>query len=145
MQRAEPVEADDRVEVVEHAGQPSGGADVVAGGEQVAGVQADAEPLAAAGRSISRASSSNERPSVPPAPAVSSRCSGQSLGLRQRLGDHLRGARDRLVDRPPPFSAEPGCSTTPTAPSASPARSEAVSEVSDLSRISVSSEAQLSR
>ena len=46
---------------------------------------------------------------------------------------------------PPPFSAEPGWSTTPAAPSASPARSAAVSAVSDLPRISASSDAQFRR
>ena len=49
VQRAEPVEPDDAVELVEHLGQVVRGADVVARGEQVAGVQADAEPLVPAG------------------------------------------------------------------------------------------------
>ena len=44
-----------------------------------------------------------------------------------------------------PFSAEPGCSTTPAAPSASPTRSDVVSDVSVFSRISGSSLAGLSR
>jgi hypothetical protein len=46
---------------------------------------------------------------------------------------------------PPLLSAEPGCRTTPTALRAAPASSALISAASDLSRISLSSEAQLSR
>src|SRR4051794_35518632 len=49
VQRAEGVEADERRTLVEHACQPVGGPDVEAAGVQVAGVQAHAEPLVAAG------------------------------------------------------------------------------------------------
>src|SRR5207249_11971995 len=41
VQRAEPLAADDPVELLDHLGQRLGGADVVAGGQQVAGVEAD--------------------------------------------------------------------------------------------------------
>ena len=44
------------------------------------------------------ASSSNERPSVPPAPAVFSRCSGQPSLSASASRDRLSGARDRLAD-----------------------------------------------
>ena len=44
-----------------------------------------------------------------------------------------------------PAFAEPACSTTPRAPSASPARSATISARSDLSRISRSSLAQFKR
>ena len=63
VQRAEPVEPDHAVEVVEHVAQPFGGADVVAAGEQVAGVQAGA--AAACGRRRPR--------SAPPAPRTCGR------------------------------------------------------------------------
>ena len=45
----------------------------------------------------------------------------------------------------PSLSAEPGCSTTPAAPSSAPALSATFSDASDFTRISGSSEAQLSR
>ena len=48
--------------------------------------------------STSAASSWNDRPSVPPAPAVFSRCSGQVLALGQRLLDDVAGPGDRQVD-----------------------------------------------
>ena len=47
---------------------------------------------------MSRASSSNERPSVPPAPAVSSRCSGHVSDSSKRLRDHGGCAVERRVD-----------------------------------------------
>ena len=78
---------------------PVGGADVIAGGEQVAGVQAHAEALARRRRPrAARASSSNERPSVPPAPAVFSRCSSQPSLSASASRDRLAGAGDRLAD-----------------------------------------------
>ncbi len=46
MQAAQPVEADYRVELVDDPGEPLGVAQVVAAREQVAAVEADAEPLA---------------------------------------------------------------------------------------------------
>ena len=47
VQAAEPVEPDDRVELVDDGGDPLGVADVVARGEQVAAVEADPDPLVA--------------------------------------------------------------------------------------------------
>ena len=86
MQRAEPVEPDDAVELVEHAGEPLGGADVVAAGQQVAGVQAGAEPLAAA-RAVDQRRELLER--APERPARARRCSRGAArsvsGLLQRL------------------------------------------------------------
>ena len=93
--------------------------------------------------SSSSASSSKERPSVPPAPAVSSRCSGQ-----RSVSDSasLITLPARLIALPTsPCLADPGCRTTPAAPIPSPTRSDWISEARDLSRISASSEAQLSR
>ena len=82
---------------------------------------------------------------MPPAPAVSSRCSAQFSDSASASAIVSEARVIASSTGPPPFSAEPGCRTTPTAPSASPARSAAVSAVSDLSRISLSSEAQLRR
>ena len=48
--------------------------------------------------SISAASSSNERPSVPPVPAVFSRCSGQPSVSASASRDHRARARDRRAD-----------------------------------------------
>ena len=121
---------------------PRRGADLVARREQVAGVEAHAEPRAAACRL-------DQRRQLLEGAAERAAGAGRVLevqratvGLRQRLRDHLTGARDRLADVA--VLAEPGCSTTPVAPIASPTRSECVSEASDFSRISGSSEAQLS-
>ena len=49
VQRAEAIEPDDAVALVERLAQPLGGADVIAGGEQVAGIEAHPDPLVAAG------------------------------------------------------------------------------------------------
>ena len=101
VQRAEPVEADHAVELVEHGGERLGGADVVAGGEQVAGVQADAEPLVAAG------GLDQPRELLERAPERAAGAGGvlevqrAVVGLGERLGDHLRRALDRRPDRAP--------------------------------------------
>ncbi len=93
--------------------------------------------------SISAASSSNERPSVPPVPAVFSRCSGHD-SLSASASPKISPAR-AIAGSTGPLSAEPGCSTTPAAPIASPIRSEWISDVSDFARMSGSSLPQLSR
>ena len=112
-----------------------GRADVIAGGEQVAGVQAHAEALARRRRRrCSAASSSKERPSVPPAPAVFSRCSSQP-SLSASAAAIVLPAR-AIASPTWPCFAEPGCSTTPAAPIACPTRNECVSDASDLARIS---------
>ena len=80
---------------------------------------------------------------MPPAPAVFSRCSSQP-SLSESACLIVFPAR-AIASPTCPVLAEPGCSTTPRAPIACPTRSECVSEVSDLARISLSSEAQLSR
>ena len=102
------------------------------------------EPLGAApAASIRPASSSNERPSVPPAPAVSSRWSSQ-VPVRESASPITLPARLIAFDTSPCF-ADPGCSTTPAAPIPSPTSSDWTSDVSDLARISPSSVAGLSR
>ena len=137
VQRAEPVEPDDAVELVEHRGERLRGADVVARGEQVAGVEADAEPLVAARRPRSAARAprtsaraSRPRPRCPPGAAGTSSDSASASAITSP-------ARSIAASTAPPsLSAEPGCSTTACAPSAAPARSEVVSDASDFSRIS---------
>ena len=147
VQRAEPVEADDAVELVEHArraprrcGRRS---------RRRAGGRSPGRRRAARRRrrsSISRASSSNERPSVPPAPAVSSRCSAQPSDSSSASAIDRAGALDRRVDvaavlqRRARVQHHADARRAPRPPAA---RRSAT--VSDLSRISGSSEAQLSR
>ena len=80
--------------------------------------------------STSSASSSKVRPSVLPAPAVSSSSSGQLV----RLAERVRAApcRTRSSDSPCGSpTVDPGCSTTPSAPIASPICSECTSEAID--------------
>ena len=93
--------------------------------------------------SVRRASSSNVRPSVPPAPAVFSRWSGQSSDSfsASAITDAARSSAGATSV----LSADPGCSTTPRAPSAAPMRNEVVSDASVFSRKSGSSDAGLSR
>src|ERR1700733_7095986 len=89
---AEPVTPDPSGEFVDHLVQRVARPHVVARGEQVAGVQADAEALAAAGRLqqlgefLERAS---ERAAGPRRVFEEQRA---TLGLGQRLLDHLAGA-----------------------------------------------------
>ena len=86
VQRAEPVEPDDRVEVVEHGAERrrrcARRSRWRACGRSRGRRRAARPPPQT---SSSRASSSNERPSVPPAPAVFSRCSGQRSDSVERL------------------------------------------------------------
>ena len=80
---------------------------------------------------------------MPPVPAVFSRCSSQP-SLSFRASPIVSPAR-AIASPTSPVFAEPGCRTTPLAPISWPTRSECVSEVSDLARMSGSSLAQLSR
>ena len=130
MQRADALEPDAPRALVEDRVEALLGADVIARREQVAGVQAEPEPLVAAG-GLDERRELRER-----AAERAARAGGvlevqrAALGLRQRLGDDLaRAARSPAPTSP--ASAEPGCSTTACAPSAAPARSELVSEASD--------------
>ena len=117
------------------------GADVVA--RRVAGGRSPGRRRGARRRRprrSARPARSNERPERAARAGGVLEVQRAALGLGQRLLDHLARALDRRR-RPRRSCAEPGCSTTATAPSASPARSEAVSDVSVFSRISGSSEA----
>ena len=82
---------------------------------------------------------------MPPAPAVSSRCSGHFSDSASASAMTSPARSIAASTSPPFFSAEPGCSTTACAPSAAPARSDAISDASVFSRNSASSEAGLSR
>src|SRR4051812_14681238 len=99
MQRAEPIEADDRVALVEHGAQALGCANVVARRQQVARVEAQSEPLVAAGE-LDHLRELLER--------ASERAAGAggvlelqlaALGLVERLGDRRGSALERRVDR----------------------------------------------
>ena len=97
------------------ASRARGRADVVAGGEQVAGVQAHAEALAAAGRLDQRGELLE---------GAAERAAGAGGVLQVQLGSpRCRRAprrsscrRARSPRRRRPVLAEPGCSTTPAAP-----------------------------
>src|ERR1700721_1132228 len=130
MNRVQAPEPDDPVALGKRLVEALDGANLIARGEQVAGVQAHAEALVAACR-IDQCRQFLER-APKRAPGAGGVLEMQRAALRfgQGLPDPL---------------AEPGCSTTPVAPIASPTRSECVSDVNDFSRISGSSEAQLSR
>jgi hypothetical protein len=109
----------------------------------VAGVEAQAEALVAARGVDERVQLGRRAPSVPPAPAVFSRCSGQRS---DSASASAMTSPARVIASPTsPVFADPGCSTTATASSSAPARSELMSDVSVFSRISGSSDAQLSR
>ena len=98
VQRAEPVEPDDAVELVEHARERLGACGCRS--RRRAGGRSRGRRRAARRRratSISRASSSNERPSVPPAPAVSSRCSGHVSDSSSASAITAAGAVERGV------------------------------------------------
>ena len=127
MQRPEPIDADDAIELVERRSQTGGGADVITGREQVAGVQAHAEALRRSRqRPAARPAPRNERPSVPPAPAVSSRCSGQRSVCASASA--ITGPARPIASLTSPCLADPGCRTTPAAPMPLPTRSDWTSE-----------------
>ena len=112
MQRADTSATELARALAQHAAHPAGGAYVIAGGEQVAGVQAHAEALVAAGAP----------PAAPPAPRPSARachrrrrCSRDAAhSPRSRLSASRIVAPARSIASPTcPALAEPGCSTTP--------------------------------
>ena len=143
MQGAEALEADLRDALVERLGQPLLGADVVAAGQQVARVEADADALVAA-RGVDELGELGERAAERAARARRVlEVDRAALGLLQRLREHLPGALDRGPDLAGLRAA--GVQDDGLGLSASPACSAAVRAVSDLSRISLSSEAQLRR
>src|SRR4029079_11623891 len=99
VQAAQPVEADQPVEAVDDPRQSLGLADVEAAREQVAAVDADAEPLAAAGRL------DEHRQLLEVASERARRAGGvleqhrTALRLGQRCADELAGPRDGLGER----------------------------------------------
>ena len=98
VQRPEAVEPDDAVELVDHLPEGLRRADVIARGEQVARVQADAEPLAAPG-GVEQPGELLERPPERAAGACRVlEVQVAAVGLRQSLLDDLAGALDRLAD-----------------------------------------------
>ena len=100
MQRAHGAAAERARGLAQHCAQLLGRADVVAGGEQVAGVEAHAEPLARAGR-VDQLGELVER--APERAAGSCRVLEVQLAafaVGERRGDRLAGARDRLADVP---------------------------------------------
>ena len=143
VQRADAAAPELAAGLAQHRVHRRGRADVIAGGEQVAGVQADAEARSPPAASISAASSSKERPSVPPAPAVFSRCSSQP-SLSASASAIVAPAR-AIAGADVARLGRAGVQHDAAAPIALPTRSEWVSEVSDFARMSGSSLAQLSR
>jgi hypothetical protein len=115
VERAQAAEADARVEVVEHRAERLGGADVVARGEQVAGVQADPRALVAAGAVDSLRELVEGAPERPAGPRGVLEVQRAVLGLRERLGDRRRRG-ERVVDRAAVLQRRPGCRTTAWAP-----------------------------
>src|SRR5919108_4280781 len=113
VQRPEAVEPDDAVELVEHPRERLGTADVVARREQVAGVEADGGPLAAAGQL------DQPRQLLERAPERAARAGGvlevqrAAVRLRERLGDHRGGALDRGVDCAAALERRPGVEHDP--------------------------------
>ena len=95
VQRPEAVQPDDGVELVDHAAQPLRGPHVVARGEQVAGVQAHAEPLVAARQLDQRRELLERAPERPP--GAGGVLEVQRAGLR--LGERLRDRRRRALER----------------------------------------------
>ena len=110
----------------------------------MARVQADPEPLAAAGGVEQRRQLLERAPERAAGAGRVLEVQRAALGLRQRLRDHLAGALDRLADVALLGRARVQDHAA-SRRSPSPTRSDWVSEASDLSRISRSSEAQLSR
>ena len=87
---AQPVAADDLVELVDHLAERLARADVVARGEQVAGVQADAEALLAAGELDQRGELLERAPERPARAGGVLEQQRARLGLRERLLDDRR-------------------------------------------------------
>ena len=113
----------------------------------MAGVQADAEPLAAAGELDQPRQLLERAPERPAGAGGVLEVQRAVLGLRERLARSPRRARSSAAPTSPPsFSAEPGCSTTAVRAQrrARPQRGRQ-RRAATSSRISASSEAQLSR
>ena len=110
----------------------------------MAGVEADAEALAAAGRLEQRGELAEGAPERPARARRVLQVQRAALGLGQRLADDRAGALDRRADLARLRRAGVQDDAAPR-PSAAPTRSEAMSDVSVFARISWSSEAAFSR
>ena len=127
VQRAEPVDPEARVELVQHARRASPR-------------RGCRSPTRTDGRSPGRSRAARRRRQLDQPRELLERAAQRParaggvlevqravLGLLQRLDDHLAAALQRRSDLAV-FSAEPGCSTTPRAPSAAPMRNDVVSD-----------------
>src|SRR5256884_7106719 len=102
MERHDPSPADGRLALAHGAPVARLGAEVVAGGEQMAGIQADAEPLGPS-RALHERGQLAER--------AADRVAGAGGVLERDLDAIARGARERLVERggdPSEPGLEPG-------------------------------------
>ena len=100
VQRPEAVQADRSIGGLEHRLEARCCADVVAGGEQVAGVEAQPEPGRAA-RGLDQRVQLLERASERPARAGGVlEVQRAGAGLGERLGDHSAGVGDGVGQRP---------------------------------------------
>ena len=115
MQRAQPVEPDRGVHLVEACVERRRIGDVDAGGVQVARVEADAEARVASSRSKIVASSSMERPIVPPVPAEFSISSHVSSVVSVSTCSIAGTTRSSPCSKPEP-RCEPTWKTTASAP-----------------------------
>ena len=136
------IEAHLGIELIDHLSERRGRANLEPGGEQVAGVETDADPRVTVESATSSASSSKFLPSGPWVPAVFEQHRA-AVGIRQGGADRLRRTLHRRSVRL--ALRAPACRTTPWAPIPSPTRRACVREVIDFVRISRSLLAQLIR
>ena len=128
--------ARDFVEAVDHVGELVGRPDVEAGGEHVAGVEAEADAASAARTARPARSQLLERP-----PERVARAGGvleqerTALRLVERVLHSISPTRGNASSCGSPL-VEPGWSTTPSAPISSPSRSAWISESADFFLIS---------
>ena len=136
VEHLDPVEADDAIELVERRVVALVGADVVAGGQQVAGIEADAdarravEPLEDRRRGA-RSGGRGWCPARRCARAGSSapRADARASSVRERLGDQPQPVAPRCRS-----CTSPGCMTSPSRPSASARSSSSPSAAIDCAR-----------
>ena len=98
VQRAQPLQADLRGDLLQQRVHARGRADVIAGGEQVAGVQAHPQPLPAAGGVDQRSQLLHRAPQGAAAARGVLQVQRAALALGERLADRGARARDRLAD-----------------------------------------------
>jgi hypothetical protein len=94
----QPLQSDDAITLVKCRAEPCGGPDVIAGREQMTGVQAKPEPRSTAGGLQQRRQLLERATERAPGAGCVLEVKRAAVSLLKRFCDHLAGSPDRLPD-----------------------------------------------